>query len=358
MATAQDHDVKRLLVYMPTWLGDCVMAMPTLRSLRELYPNAHITMLVRKNVKPLCSDLPWVDRIIAIRSKKGSGKTDSRRGSLIKLARRLAAGNFDLAVLLPNSFKSALVAKLAGAKRIVGYDRDGRGFMLTDRLIPRRDKAGFVPVPTLDYYLGIPRFLGSTDVDHDMVLFTREQDDQAVDQKLKSAGIDFAAGDQYILLNPGAQKPMKRWAPENFAKVADQLAQNHNFKIVVTGSPAEKEILKAVVGSANTNIVNLAELGMNLRLLKSAVKFAHLMITNDTGTRHISAAMGTPVVTLFGPTGPEWTTIDFEEEIELSAPGICDACKSQPWAKTGKCMHTITTDQVYNAVLDLLDLND
>ncbi|QDU33519.1 ADP-heptose--LPS heptosyltransferase 2 [Poriferisphaera corsica] len=354
MTISQDQNIQKLLVYMPTWLGDCVMAIPTLRSLREIYPKAQITLLIRANVKPLFLDLPWVDRIVTVRSKKGVKESDGRRGSLVKLARRLSVRKFDLVVLLPNSFKSALVAKLSGAKRVVGYERDGRGFMLTDRLIPRKNPDGFVPVPTLDYYLGIARYLGATKVDHDMVLFTREEDDKQIDSMLEKNGINLAAGDEFVLLNPGAQKLMKRWPAPQFSEIANKLYEQHGLKIAITGSPSEHGILESIETGTNVPVVNFAKLGMNLRLLKSAVKFSRLMITNDTGPRHIAAAMGTPVVSLFGPTGPEWTKIYFEDEIELSAPGICDACKSESWAKTGRCMHTITVDAVYDSATELL----
>ena len=100
------HELKpgRLLVVMPTWLGDCVMAMPTLRALRELYPDAHITALVGKNVKPIIDPNPWVNRILTARVRRG-GKTEQKEGGPFRLAAKLANGKFDLAVILPNSFR-------------------------------------------------------------------------------------------------------------------------------------------------------------------------------------------------------------------------------------------------------------
>ncbi len=339
---------------MPTWLGDCVMATPALRGLRELYPDARITALVRVNVKPIVQDLPWVDRVVTVRPKRKGKKGDGRRGDVVGLARRLSRGRFDMAVLLPNSFKSALVAKMAGCNRIVGYERDGRGFLLSDRMIPRKGVGGFVPVPTLDYYLGIVRFLGAGHPSGEMALFTRAEDDVRVDEIFKDVGIDAASGDRLVLLNPGAQKLMKRWEPARFAAVADVLMEEGDVKVAVTGSPGEREILKAVVDTAKGEVINLAERGMNLRLLKSVVKKSALMVTNDTGPRHIAAAMGTPVVTLFGPTGPEWTTIDFEHEREIVADGICEVCLKEKWAKSGKCMHRISVDEVVKASRELL----
>ena len=111
---------------MPSWLGDTVMATPTLRALRQLYPEAHIAALVRGNLRALLLGCPWVDQILTTRPAR-KGMPDGRRRGFLGLARRLAAGKFDTVVLLPNSFRTALLARLAGIPRRVGYERDGRG---------------------------------------------------------------------------------------------------------------------------------------------------------------------------------------------------------------------------------------
>src|SRR5688572_1446802 len=113
----------RILVVQPSWVGDAVMATPALRALRELCPTAHIAYLMRRYVKPLYAGMPWADQIITYRT----GKTRAKAGKgMFDLAMRLRAGRFDMAVLLPNSFKSALVCKMARIPRVVGYERDGR----------------------------------------------------------------------------------------------------------------------------------------------------------------------------------------------------------------------------------------
>src|SRR5580698_2951167 len=152
----QHRPSNRLLVVMPSWIGDTVMAMPTLRALRELYPLAHIVALIRQNVRPIIEGCPWIDAIISTRTAKRR-VTAALEATMILDARRLAAGEFDTAVLLPNSFRTALLVTMAGIARRVGYDRDGRGFLLTDRLLPLRTVGRFVPTPTRDYYLGLAR---------------------------------------------------------------------------------------------------------------------------------------------------------------------------------------------------------
>src|SRR5215216_3271058 len=151
---------RKLLVVQPSWVGDAVMATPTLRALRELYPSAHISYLMRRYVKPVYSGMPWADQLITYRT--GKTKAHAGKGQFFDLAARLRAARFDLAILLPNSFKAALVSKMAMIPRVVGYDRDGRGFLLSDRLLPVKEKGKLVPSPIVKYYLGIAHYLGSS----------------------------------------------------------------------------------------------------------------------------------------------------------------------------------------------------
>ncbi len=318
MPDAKQHRPSRkLLIVMPTWLGDCVMATPTLRALRGLYPEAHISALVRHNIRPILDGLDSVDRLLSVRPRdKRGGKKSGRRRTVVGLGRRLSKGGFDMAVLLPNSFKSAALVAVAGIPRRVGYERDGRGVLLTDRLIPRRHRGRFLPVSTLDYYLGLARYLGAEDPGHAMELATRPEADAAAEQKLRDAGFDPQVG-ELLLINPGAQKPMKRWPAERFGQLIDEASRRYGLTPAVTGSPAEREVLDAVAAAATVPVIDLPNSGMDLHMLKSVVRRSRLMVTNDTGPRHIAAALGTPVVTLFGPTTPEWTQIGFEDEAQV-----------------------------------------
>ena len=162
----------RILVVQPSWVGDAVMATPTLRAIRELYPDAHIGYLMRRYVKPLYAGMPWADQLITYRT--GKTKAKAGKGQFFDLAARLRAARFDLAILLPNSFKTALICKMAGIKRVVGYERDGRGFLLTDKLLPVKDRGKFIPSPIIKYYMGLAHYLGSRSRDLPMQLFVTE----------------------------------------------------------------------------------------------------------------------------------------------------------------------------------------
>jgi heptosyltransferase-2 len=343
----------RVLIVMPTWLGDTVMATPTLRALRGLYPKARITALIRRNLKPLIEATPWLDRIITVRPS-GSGWT---RGSarVLPLSARLRRASCDLAVLLPNSFRAALLARLAGIPRRVGYERDGRGFLLTDRLAPPRHGAHFIPISTRDYYRAIARYLGAPALDPAMQLFTRPDDDAEADALLRGAGFDPQRGRRLVLLNPGANfGAAKLWPAERFAAVADRCHGELDCLVAVSGAPNERPILDRVIAAARTPIIDLPHLGIDLRLLKSVVRRSSLMITNDTGPRHMAAALGTPVVTIFGPTDPAWTEIQFAGERQVMVTVDCGPCQQKQCPLDHRCMTRIDPGMVFAAAAELL----
>lgn len=351
---SQREPSHRLLVVMPTWLGDTVMATPTLRALRRLYPQAQISALVREQVKPILDGCPWMDRMITIRTPR-QGMADGRRKGLLTLARRLATGKFDTAVLLPNSFRTALMVYLARIPRRVGYDRDGRGGMLTDGLSPLRSKGGFVPVPTRDYYLGLARYLGAVKPDPTMQLFTRPQDDERAVRLLKQAGFDPHGERPLVLLNPGANYgDAKMWPAQRFAAVAERCVRQMNAVVAISGAPRERMILDQVMAATRQPMIDLPRLGVDLRTLKSVVRMSRLMITNDTGPRHMAAAMGVPVITIFGPTDPAWTHIGFEDERQVMVKVFCGPCQKKKCPLDHRCMTQIEPDMVMQRVEELL----
>src|SRR3954466_11447914 len=178
---------QRILVVQPSWVGDAVMATPTLRALRLLYPTAHITYLLRRYVKAVYAGMPWADKLITYRT----GRTKAKAGKgMFDLAARLRAGKFDLAVLLPNSFKTALICKMAGIDRIVGYERDGRGFLLSDKLLPVKERGKFIPTPIVKYYQGLAQYLGAPTRDLRMELFVTESDKREADEVFVRAGLN------------------------------------------------------------------------------------------------------------------------------------------------------------------------
>jgi heptosyltransferase-2 len=352
-------DPQRILVVQPSWVGDAVMATPALRAVRALYPTAHISYLLRRYVKPLYNGMPWADQLLTYRT----GKTRTRTGKgLFDVAARLRAGHFDLAILLPNSFKTALMCKMANIPRIVGYDRDGRGFLLTDKLLPTKDKGKFIPTPIIKSYLGFARYLGSDDRDLKMELFVTESERREAQDAIDGIGLDreicrpgSTGGAPVILLNPGANYgAAKCWRPEYFAELADRFITEQQATVLISAAPKERTIVESVKRYMKHAALDLSNKGISLGALKEIIRRCDLMVTNDTGPRHIAAAMDVPVVTIFGPTHPEWTEIYYPRERQVAVKVFCGPCQKKVCPLDHRCMTRVTPAMVYDASLDLL----
>ncbi|MHC4416069.1 MAG: lipopolysaccharide heptosyltransferase II [Planctomycetota bacterium] len=297
--------VERLLVICPSWVGDTVMATPVLRAARAALPAARITAAVRPGLDELLEGTPWLDDMLVATHRSLLG--------LPQMARRVRRPRPQATLLLPNSFRAAVVARLSGAPRRIGYDRFGRRPLLTDTPSFKRRS---LPVATLEYYAALAEWaLGMDRIDRRMELAVTDRQRSAAQRLLHGVPRPF------VLLNPGANKPRKRWPARNFAAVADRLAETHGLAAVASGSAGDRGVLEALIGAATTTVHDLAARGVTLGSLKAVIREARLTITNDTGPRHMAAALGTPVVTLFGPTDPRWTTIGCpHEQILLADP--------------------------------------
>ncbi len=349
---SQHAPSERLLVVMPTTLADVVMATPTLRAFRRLYPQARITALIRRHLRPLLDGCPWIDRTVSARQKNKHAPTAKRTGP-IKLAARLASARFDTAVLLPEGLRAALLVRLAGIPRRVGYDRSGRSGVLTDRLLHRRLKGRLVPIATRELYLGLARYLGAIDPDPAMQLFTREEDDRHVAGLLAAWGVrgekDPATGlsnRPLIVLVPGAgNEQRKMWPAGRFAELADRCASQFNAVVAVSGSPAERPILDQVKKHAGGPVIDLPAMGVDLSLLKSVIRQSRLVITNDTGPRQMAAALGTPAVTLFADDDRRWSDTGVHHERHV-LPAAEAATASPSRSDPRHPLHVISVDEV------------
>jgi heptosyltransferase-2 len=294
----------RVLVVCPSWIGDTVMATLVLRAIRQARPQAQLVAWVRPGLEALLAGLPWLDEILASSNRGALGPL--RTASIIRRQR------CDVALLLPNSLRAALTLRLAGVPRRIGHRRDWRGPLLTHRLAPPRDR----PIAAVEYYARLAEWaLGVERIERRPELVVTEGETRAANDLLH--GIKRPL----LVLNPGANRPDKRWPARCFAQAAAAIRARHDLDVAVTGAATEAEVLEAVIEAAPPEcpIVNLAERGIGLGSLKAVLGRAALIITNDTGPRHIAAALGTPVVSLFGPTDHRWTTLAHARERVLLA---------------------------------------
>lgn len=304
---------------LPTWVGDAIMATPALRLIREARRGAFIGVLARPGIDTLLAgtglfDEAHVERAVGVMApKSAAAKVRQRR--------------YHSALLLKNSFSSALAVRMAGIERRVGYARDGRGMLLTESMPPAMTAGGqWAIVPAVEYYLALARRFLGLEAEGDgpgarLELCVTTDDELAASEVLVRAGLDPLALPPLAVLNPGGNNPAKRWPIDRFAAVADFLAHEHGLTVLVNGSPAESELAAGLVSACKGGgrAISLPEHGVTLPALKAIVARSRLLVTNDTGPRHIAAALGVPVVTLFGPTDHRWTTIPTRRLVDGSA---------------------------------------
>jgi heptosyltransferase-2 len=343
-----------VVVFCPNAIGDTVMATPTLRALRAGMPAARIVGVIRPNVAPTLDGNPWLDDLIPF-----APNARDRRHRTLGAIQRLRRERADLAVLLPNSHRSAMMAWLGGARRRIGYDRAGRGLLLTDRLTVPRDADGKrLPVPAVDYYLQLARHLGCRPDSVFPALFTTEADEQAADRAWLALGLP--RNEPVVCLNTGgAFGPAKNWPVEHFATLARRLATEAGVAVLVICGPSERANAAAIVaGADHPRVVSLTEQPLGIGLSKACIRRASVLITTDSGPRHFAVAFGVPVVTLFGPTHIAWTRTYHPRALHLMQPVPCGPCQ-RPTCGEGhhRCMRDLAPDRVYEAAVRFLSLS-
>lgn len=308
----------RLLVIVPSWVGDAVMATPTFRLLRGTLKGSFIGALVRPGIDQLLAGLDVFDEVHVA----SSGGVMGPKHAAAKVRHR----RYDTALLLTNSFSSALITRLAGIPNRIGYERDARGLLLSHKLdAPKRPDGSWAPVSAVRYYDTLARTFLAPDADIApgcMELASTPEQSAASADILARAGVTDST--RFAILNPGGNYQAKRWPPDRFIEAGKHLAQRHMLRILVNGSPGERDLVTTIARGCDG--VSLTDLAITLGSLKGIVARAGVMLTNDTGPRHIAAAFGVPLVSLFGPTDHRWTIIPTRdgtpEELLLADPTL------------------------------------
>jgi heptosyltransferase-2 len=346
----------RIIVFCPNLIGDTVMATPAIRALRRQYADATLVGVIKPHVAPTLGGSSWFDELIHFdpRSKDPSVRTAA-------VLKRLRSPRSDLAVLLPNSMRSALVAWMAGAKRRIGYGRGGRALLLTDHLPTQFDAKGKrLPVPIVESYLDIVRRLGCPVDSLRTELFTTEADEAAADLAWSALGLEPGQGPRrernrsrpVVCLNTGgAYGPAKSWPTEYFAVLARRLAEESGASVLAVCGPSERDAAREIAArAAHPQVVSLADQPLSIGLSKACVRRSNLLITTDSGPRHFAAAFNVPVLTLFGPTHIAWTRTYHPHAAHLFHPVECGPCQL-PTCPLGhhRCMRELTPDRVFDA---------
>jgi len=338
-------DPRRIALRGPNWAGDVVMATPGFRALRAGFPEAEITLLLRPGLAPLVAGAPWFDAVVPVQARGAAP------AALVREAWRLRARRFDLALSLPDSFSSALLLRLAGARHVVGYRRGGRSALLHQAVSLPAGVGRRVLLARELHVLGLVEAVGAPSLGTALELHVTPEEDAAAREALAARGI---GGDEpYAALAPGASfGPSKLWPAESFARVGDALAAA-GARVALVGSPDEAPLAARVAGAMRAPAADLTA-GATLGRLKALLRRARLLVCNDAGARHVAVAFGVPCVVLFGPTALEKTNLNLERVTALWEDVACRPCYRRVCPIDHRCMTRLAPARVEAAALALL----
>ena len=290
LSSIPNGPLKRILVTRTDRLGDLVLSTPVFQALREKFPEAHIACLTFLENRGVVEGNPSLNEVILYDKK---GKEKSWLGNL-RFARALARKRFDLAIHLHSTHRMHLVSWLAGVPLRVGY-RKKSGWALTHTI---EDRKGEGLKHEAEYNFDLLKFFGIGLPEKISTYFPlRERDQISLSLLLKNLGVD--KGRPYVVLNPSASCPSKIWPADRFARLADQIQTQHGFQIVLIGSKADRRFSLKVKEGAASPVMDLSG-KLSLGHLGWFLKGARLLISNDSGPVHVAAAVGTPVISIFG----------------------------------------------------------
>jgi heptosyltransferase-2 len=342
---------RALVIRAPNWIGDAVMSLGAVRAVRRIAPGARIAVAARPWVAGIFEESGAVDEIVPLERR-------SWRDALAH-ARAIRAGRYDAAVLLQNAFEAALVARLAGVRRVVGYPTDGRRLLLTDAVAMDREAER---EHESHYYMQIAAALeramrGTSSVDvsaPDCSLAPRAETRARGRQILEAEGIPPSA--PVVVLNPGATNSRaKQWLPERFAAVGDALGDRAGARVAVVGSAGEAATARRVASAMRDPSRAVVLAGRtSVSELIGVLSHAVALVSNDTGPAHLGAALGVPTVTIFGPTEQFATHPVGRRATIAHHPVDCAPCMLRDCPIDHRCMTRLAVEDVLRAVESVL----
>jgi len=338
---------KRILITRTDRIGDVMLSTPVIKALRENYPNAYIAMMVSPYAKDVVEGNPYLDEVITY-DKDGKHKSWGRS---IKLGRNLKKKKFDLALILHPSNRAHLLTFLAGIPKRVGYDIK-LGSLLTDRI---KHTKQFGEKHELEYNLDLLRYLSIEPEDKSLFMPIRPESEKYVEGLFREEGIKNS--DRLLAIHPGASCPSKVWPSERFAEAADRLAEKYGFKVLVVAGPKDTALAQNVIKRMRHPVLNLAG-RISVSQLASVLKRCRLFISNDSGPVHISSALGTPVISIFGRSqkglSPKrWGPLGEEDRVVSKTAG-CVECLAHNCTRSFACLKAVSADYVVSVADSIL----
>ncbi len=332
---------KRILVIKMSALGDVVLAIPSLKALREKFPRAHISVLVGLQCRQVLQRCPYINEIITYDNREKRNLSE-----MFRLLRRLQRGNFDIVIDLQNNRRSHIFGFLSFAPQRYGYDNKKFSFLLSYKVKEKK-----ISLPPLKHQLGTLNMLGIKTVTPQLELWPSSFDFDWAETFLENQWL--AKGQKLVGINVSASARWltKSWSLEKFAQLANLLAAEH-IRVVITGTPADRKIaqrLRQISGAKPIDACGKTSLMQFACLLKHCRVF----LTSDSAPMHIAAAMKVPFVALFGPTDPQRHLPPAKDIIVIKKLLECSPCYQRRCRKI-TCMKRISVEEVYQAIKQFL----
>ncbi len=330
-----------IIVRMPNWIGDLVMATPVLFALKKAYPHAKLTAMVKNPLGDLLVKDPHIDELFRFNKASGFARRDDRRS----IVEKIRQGKYDLGILLANSFSSAWWFWQGKIPRRIGYSMHCRSFLLTDS----------VPLPVnlekQHHVLTFQQLLQPLEIEttgRRPELFLSADELQVAKKTLKDLGVDPNA--PLVGINPGAAYgSAKCWLPDRFREVTLKILEKTDATVLYFGDRAGAVLVKEITQGMPGRVVNLAG-GTSLRELIAFISLCDVLLTNDSGPMHIAAACNTDVVALFGSTS-EIATGPYKMGTVIHKHVRCSPCFKRICPIDFRCMKQITSEEVIQALL-------
>ncbi len=335
-------------IFLPSWLGDFVMATPTLRAVRRHFGAAtRVVGIMRPYLKEVLAGTDWLDEQWFFHAHGKSRETGHRA-----ILRKIRAARFDMMILMPNSPRSAVLAWLGSATERIGYARGIRGPMLTGKVYRPKVDGRRIDLPMVDYYLRLAETAGCPNESRRLELVATEADERSADRVFEKLGL--RRDGRILTLNcSGAYGGAKLWPIEYFAELARRVAGDLDHDVLVMCGPSERMIAENIVRLAeNQRVFSMADQPLDMGTAKACIGRSRLMVSTDSGPRHVAAAMGCAVITLYGPMLPVWGRNPTVDAIDLYLKDLeCIGCCQRTCPRGHhKCMRDLSVDRVYQEV--------
>ena len=288
-------DARNILVIGVSWVGDTVLSLPAMKGLRRLFPEAYICLLARAHLGDLLREVGEVDEVIAYQPRKGY----YRWADELRMVGFLRRKGFNMAVIFPRSFRSALVSYLAQIPIRICYGGEGRGFLLTHG-IPRTD--ALLRFHRTNYYFHLIECMGGVPNGDPPLIEVAPERRRWAHEFLRSCGMENSR--LLVGFNPGATYgSAKCWDPHRFSELGTRLCRDYGADILIFGTQGERELGAMIARGIDSKVVNLSG-WTSLPQVAALMESCDVVVTNDTGSMYTSAAVKTPVVAIFGSTDP------------------------------------------------------